>query len=139
MERQKALRIHQKDLHLCSEDEWKSYSFGTTWGRVINVRIKIFGWTNPLTVLHINTYQKKKKWCALIIFNQNAFPSLSSLMMRLLLRNHPTNSPQTKSDPTLHFFLFQKSFHLDIQYVKIGKKIPITTSIKSIKCELESL
>jgi len=29
---QKALRFHQKDLHLCSEDEQKSYGFGTTCG-----------------------------------------------------------------------------------------------------------
>jgi len=32
-------RFHQKDLHLCSEDERKSY--------LINDRIFIFGWTNP--------------------------------------------------------------------------------------------
>jgi len=32
MEGQKALWFHQKDLHLCPEDEWKSYGFGTTWG-----------------------------------------------------------------------------------------------------------
>ncbi len=29
---QKALRFPQKYLHLCSEDEWRSYGFGTTWG-----------------------------------------------------------------------------------------------------------
>jgi len=33
---QKALRFNQKDLHLCSEDEWKYYSFGPTLGWVIN-------------------------------------------------------------------------------------------------------
>jgi len=40
---------HQKDLNLCSEDEQKSYGFGTTWGWVLNDRILILGWTNPLT------------------------------------------------------------------------------------------
>ncbi len=43
-----ALRIHQKHLNLCSEDERRSYGFGTTWGGVINDRIFIFGWTVPL-------------------------------------------------------------------------------------------
>jgi len=45
---QKALGFHQKDLHLCSEDEWKSWGFGTTWGWVNDDRIFIFGWTNSL-------------------------------------------------------------------------------------------
>ncbi len=30
MEEQIALRFHQKYLHLCSEDERRSYGFGTT-------------------------------------------------------------------------------------------------------------
>jgi len=38
MEGPKALRFHQKDLHLCSEDEQKSYRLGTTLGRVIDYR-----------------------------------------------------------------------------------------------------
>ncbi len=45
MEGQRALRFHQKHLNLCSEDEQKSYGFGTTWGWVINDRILIF-WVN---------------------------------------------------------------------------------------------
>ncbi len=48
MEGQRALRFHQKYLHLCSEDERRSYGFGTTCGWVINDRIFIFGWTIPL-------------------------------------------------------------------------------------------
>ncbi len=44
----KALRLNQKYLHLCSEDEQSSFGFGTTWGWVINDRISILGWTNPL-------------------------------------------------------------------------------------------
>ncbi len=48
-EDQRALRYHQKYLNLCSEDERRSYGFGTTSGWVINDRILIFGWTIPLT------------------------------------------------------------------------------------------
>ncbi len=48
MEDQRTLRFHQKYLHLCSEDERRSYGFGTTWAWVINDRIFIFGWINPL-------------------------------------------------------------------------------------------
>ncbi len=48
----KAVGIHQKYLNLCSEDERRSYRFGTTWERVINDRIFIFGWTVPLTRNH---------------------------------------------------------------------------------------
>ncbi len=36
MEGQKALGFYQKYLHLNSEDERRSYGFGTTWGWVIN-------------------------------------------------------------------------------------------------------
>ncbi len=38
----------KKYLNLCSEDEQRSYGFGTTWGWVINDIILIFVWTNPL-------------------------------------------------------------------------------------------
>ncbi len=47
-EGQRALRIHQRYLTLCSEDEQTSYRFGTTWGWVINDRTFILGWTKPL-------------------------------------------------------------------------------------------
>ncbi len=53
MEGQRALRFNQKYLNLCSEDEWRSYGFATTWGWVINDRIFIFGWTNPLNNFHL--------------------------------------------------------------------------------------
>ncbi len=49
MEGQKALGFHQKYLILCSEDKQRSYGFGTTLGGVINDRIFILCWTNPLT------------------------------------------------------------------------------------------
>ncbi len=50
MKGQKALRFLQKYLNVCSEDERRSYRFGTTWGWVINDRIVIFGWTIPLSL-----------------------------------------------------------------------------------------
>ncbi len=48
MKGQRALRFHQKYLNLCSEDERRSYGFGTEWGWIIHDRIYIFGWTIPL-------------------------------------------------------------------------------------------
>ncbi len=35
----------KKYLNLCSEDEWRSYRFGTTWRWVIHDRIFTFGWS----------------------------------------------------------------------------------------------
>ncbi len=56
MEGLRAFRFHQKYLNLCSEDERRSYGFGTTWGWIINDRILIFGWTNPLIFIqHTNS------------------------------------------------------------------------------------
>ncbi len=49
MEGLRALRFDQKYLNFCSKDERISYGFGMTWGWVINDRIFIFGWTNPLS------------------------------------------------------------------------------------------
>ncbi len=48
MEGQRALRFHQIYLNLSSEDEQRSYGFGTTWGWVINDKNFIFWWINPL-------------------------------------------------------------------------------------------
>ncbi len=48
IEDQRALGINKKYRNLCSEDEWRFYEFGMTWGWVINDRIFIFGWTIPL-------------------------------------------------------------------------------------------
>ncbi len=52
MESQRALKNHQKYLNLCSEDERRSYRFETTWWRVINDRIFLFGWAIPFKVLY---------------------------------------------------------------------------------------
>ncbi len=48
MEGQRALGFHPKYLNLCSKDEWRSFGFETTWGRVMT--IFIFGWTIPFTL-----------------------------------------------------------------------------------------
>ncbi len=48
MEGQRALGFHQKYLNLHSEDERRSYRFGTKGGWLINDRIFIFEWTIPL-------------------------------------------------------------------------------------------
>ncbi len=53
MKGHKALGFHQKYLNLCSEYEQRSYRFGMTWGWVIDDRIFIFGWTNPLSSISI--------------------------------------------------------------------------------------
>ncbi len=50
MEGLRALRFKQKYLNLCSDDERRSYGFGTTSGWVINDILFIFGWTNPLGI-----------------------------------------------------------------------------------------
>ncbi len=50
MQGQKALGFHLKYLNLCSEDEQRSYGFGTTRGWVINDRSFLFGRTNRLIV-----------------------------------------------------------------------------------------
>ncbi len=41
---------YQKYLNLCCDDERRPDGFGTTWGWVINDRIFILGWTNPLSL-----------------------------------------------------------------------------------------
>ncbi len=61
MQGQKALEFHQKYLNLCSEDEHRSYGFGTSWGWVIYDRIFIFGWTIPLMFSTETWYQTPLK------------------------------------------------------------------------------
>ncbi len=53
----------KKCLNLCSEDERRSYGFGTTWGWVINDRIFIFGWTTPLSVCIFSEASKLQIHC----------------------------------------------------------------------------
>ncbi len=60
---QKALGSHQKYLNLCSEDERRSYGFGTTWGWVINDRIFIFGWTISLSLCNVTTRYQTYSIC----------------------------------------------------------------------------
>ncbi len=97
MEGQRALRFHQNDLNLCSEDEWMSYGFGTTWGWVINHRIFIFWWTIPLILAKILEINESEKWFLgdwqffsiyFIWVNNNFFynnkPGLASLSLSLI-------------------------------------------------------
>ncbi len=53
---QRALRFHQKYLHLCSKDEQRSYRFGTTSGWVINGMIFHFCVNYPFKSLIISLY-----------------------------------------------------------------------------------
>ncbi len=57
MQGQKALGFHQKYLK-CSEDERRSYGFGTTRGWVINDRMFIFVWTIPLMITNENYFSQ---------------------------------------------------------------------------------
>ncbi len=57
--RVRKLWFHQKYLNLCSEDEQRSYGFGTTWGSVINDIISVFGWTILLNWIQIMTDTKQ--------------------------------------------------------------------------------
>ncbi len=54
MEGEKALGFHQKYLNLCSEDERRSYGFGTTWGWVINGIIFSLGELKLFQLSHLN-------------------------------------------------------------------------------------
>ncbi len=63
--------IKNSNLNLCSEDEQRSCWFGTTWGWVINDRIKIFGWTIPL-----RKYSQIRRDCS-VWFNQTSFFNLN--------------------------------------------------------------
>ncbi len=46
--KQPGYKLSSKYLPLCSAEQRNSYRFGTTWGRVNDDRIYIFGWTIPL-------------------------------------------------------------------------------------------
>ncbi len=48
--------FYEKYLNLCSEDERRSYGFGTTWGWVINDKIIIFGRTITLNIINIHFF-----------------------------------------------------------------------------------
>ncbi len=57
MQGQKALGFHQKYLNLCSEDEQRSYGFGTTWGWVWQ---NFHFWVNyPLRVVLFDKFTQK--------------------------------------------------------------------------------
>ncbi len=82
--------FNQTYLNLCSEDERRSYRFETTWGWVINGRIFIFGWTNPLKQIAAKTYSAlwrgRMKWrefrASLWLFERWAGPGYVSQPLR---------------------------------------------------------
>ncbi len=55
MEGLRVLRFKLKYINLCSDNEQRSYGFGTTSGWVINDNIFIFGQTNPLKEFCVRT------------------------------------------------------------------------------------
>ncbi len=88
MQGQKALRFHQTYLNFCSEDEWRTYGFGTTWGRVIIVSFHF--WVNyPFNYLKCSSV---RSW-----FATNIFCSFLSLFFLFSLAN---------TDATVYNFLF---------------------------------
>ncbi len=50
-QKQPGYKLSSKYLPLCSAEQRHSYRFRTTWGRVNDDRIFIFGWTIPLSVI----------------------------------------------------------------------------------------
>ncbi len=100
MQCQKALGFHQKYLNLCSEDEQRSYGFGTTWGWVINDRIFIFGWTIPLT-----SSVTRAACCDTLVSvgptGPNSGSPQPSRTIRLSLRHSPSQPLHLSSSPLL--------------------------------------
>ncbi len=91
MEGQKALGFHQKYLNLCSEDERRSYGFGTTWGWIINDRFFIFRWTIALNVsLVINVvFLKNRKWTQKSTELKNVITTITYRLFSLLNQQNP--------------------------------------------------
>ncbi len=84
-----ASRFSSKYLTLCSEDEQSFYGFVTTWGKVINYKTLILGWSNPLTkltwllsilfelykytrfIIHVHYHLKVNGWYDFNVFEQS--------------------------------------------------------------------
>ncbi len=82
-------------LNLCSEDERRSYRFGTTGGWVINDRIFIFGWTNPLIFSSkVNCYSSKTGWTGCYLFLLTPEVLEHNCWQGSLMRLHCSYSPQ---------------------------------------------
>ncbi len=98
MEGKKALGFPQKYLNLCSEDEQRSYGFGTTWGWVINDRIFIFGWTIPIHVPELVVHESsgqfipknQQRMLVSMVFNLNITisPNLKRLSISANFNNN---------------------------------------------------
>ncbi len=70
--------INKKYLNLCSEGDRRSYSFGATWGGVINDIFFIL-WVNYPFKGRLGDLVKKKKMCCLLKVILIANPKLSGL------------------------------------------------------------
>ncbi len=57
--KQPGYKLSSKYIPLCSAEQRNSYRFGTTWGWVNDDRIKIFGWTIPLSQFPSEIYSYK--------------------------------------------------------------------------------
>ncbi len=84
-----ALRFHQKHLNLWSEDERRSYGFGTTWGWVINDRIFILRWTNPLSPIHYWTLRSSTDFILLYLMYSHIVRFMCNLILAATLEYRP--------------------------------------------------
>ncbi len=60
--KQPGYKLSSKYLPLCSAEQRHSYRFGSTWGRVNDDRIFIFGWTIPLMLIYQKDQLKNMNW-----------------------------------------------------------------------------
>ncbi len=100
LEGQRALGFHQKYLNLCSEDEQRSYGFGTTWEWVINYIIVIFGWTIPLSFCCAqNGAVLEKKTLSLPRFRTDCF---HMLCRHVQTNDRTSNGLSSTAKPLVH-------------------------------------
>ncbi len=90
MKGQRALGFHQKYLYLCSEDEQRSYRFGTTWGRVNYENFHFWVKTNVYLYLYYSIPQLT--WEGSHIFPQTLGRRLAQSMLNCLWQRQGTLS-----------------------------------------------
>jgi len=102
-----------------SEDEQRSYMFGMTWGRVINDRIFIFGWTNLLTSFtrkHARTHARTHTHTHTYLSSQSVLHG-SEITAGLGEPWHRWSDTTTRSDSRLHkIFLLRSPDAHNIQH-----------------------
>jgi len=97
-------------LNLCSEDEWRSYQFGTTWGWVINDRIFIFGWPTALRMTpKQRKEEKRREFLEKVILCTKTTDSLDVILLKKHLKwtkaqtNHTHTHTHTHVHTLTHF------------------------------------